>query len=286
MTADPSRVVGFEGQALDVSPGEIWPLPYRGARYSIRQVDRHIRVVWQWQDQVVPSMSYPRETVRAMRAVGKPLGSFCVTSHGLVITKVPSENGGSWKAVYVGKFEDDLDFGELSQSPRRLKVGMYWTGFPFHGGETWFVSPRPGANDFPMWKHGGIGFGSTQSFPELFRSYLSVRTVGGRFYITEHGQIWMNLRDDEVSDAYKDEFMQIQKDQVDQLVADNKGAVLQLLKLRIQATACRPVYLGNIRDFDQGEPPWTFFKRSPATKFGTGSESAVDDEDFAGDQKW
>src|SRR5437899_418511 len=133
MTKEACTVIGFEGRALDVSPGETWPLPYRGARYSIRNVERHVRVVWQWQDQVVPSKNYPSETVRAMRAVGKPLGSFCVTSHGLVITKVPSENGRSWRAVYVGKFEDDLDFGELSLGPKRLRVGMYWTGFPFHG---------------------------------------------------------------------------------------------------------------------------------------------------------
>jgi hypothetical protein len=96
----------------------------------------------------------------------------------------------------------------------------------------------------------------------------------------------MNLRDDQISDGYKDDFIRMQKDQVDQLVADNKGATLQLLKLRMQATACRPVYLGDVKDLDYGEAPWTFFKNSPATEFGKGSETTVDDEDKGGDWEW
>jgi hypothetical protein len=286
MSAGSVQVVGFEGKPVEVSPGETWPLPYRGARYSIRQVDQHLKVVWQWQDIVVPSVNYPNETLRAMRSVGKPRGSFCVTSHGLLLTKIPSDNGKKWRPVYVGRFHNDIDFGDLSRSHAHLKMGMYWTGFPFRSGETWFVSPRPGAKEIPMWKYQGIGFGATRRYPQMYRLYLSVRSVGGRFYITEQGQVWMNLRDDQISDGYKDDFIRMQKDQVDQLVADNKGATLQLLKLRMQATACRPVYLGDVKDLDYGEAPWTFFKNSPATEFGKGSETTVDDEDKGGDWEW
>ncbi len=283
MTSETVQVVGEEGRTVELTPGDEWSLPYRGTRYSIRQIDKHLKVVWQWQDVVVPSTNYPSNTIQAMRAIGKPRGSFCITPHRLIITKIPDVTGQKWRSTYVGKYTSDIDFGDLSPNASELKTGMYWTGFPFNGGETWNFSPRMSALGLPMWKHEGVTFASTRHFRQLYSKYMEIRRFGGRFYITEQGHIWMNLRDGEASSRLSTEFMNVQKDQVRSLYAERKVAVLQLLKFRIEATNCRPIYLGNIRDFDEGVPPWTYFTKSSVRKFGTGPETEVDDDDTNGD---
>lgn len=283
MTSETVQVVGDEGRTVELTPGDEWPLPYRGSRYSIRQIDNHLKVVWQWQDVVVPSTNYPSNTIQAMHAIGKPRGSFCITPHRLIITKIPDVTGQKWRSTYVGKYTSDIDFGDLSPNASELKTGMYWTGFPFNGGETWSFSPKMSAFGLPTWKHEGVTFASTRHFRQLYSKYMEIRRSGGRFYITEQGHIWMNLRDGQASSRLSTEFMNVQKDQVRSLYAERKVAVLQLLKFRIEATNCRPIYLGNIRDFDEGVPPWTYFTKSSVRKFGTGPETEVDDDDTNGD---
>src|SRR3990172_5201252 len=109
MTSKPAvEVVGSEGKSLQLMSGQRWPLPYRGSRYSVRQVGRALRVVWRWQDVVVPSTNYPGEAIRALRGAQKPRGSFCITPHGLLISKVPVGGGGQWKPVFIGESADDI----------------------------------------------------------------------------------------------------------------------------------------------------------------------------------
>lgn len=275
-------VVGAGGHTIDLAPGEPWPLPYKGSRYTVRQVERRLHVIWWWQDMYAKAAHFAAETVKSLRLVNKPRGSFCVTSHGALVTKVPVGNG-HWRPTFAGKFVGDIAFGQIDTNPKGLEMGVYWTGFPFHHGETWYVSARERADDLLMWKHQGLRLGSTSRFPQLYKRYLDIRPRGGRLYITEHGHVWMNLPDDEVSDAYVKAFAGLQKAQVDQLISSGKGAILRLLKSRLAATGCRPVYLGHISEFDGGQAPWTFFTKEATKSFGLGSEGQFDDVESSGD---
>jgi hypothetical protein len=276
--------VGAERAPVRLSPGDPWPLPYRGSRYSIREVNRFLKAVWASEDDILLTTTYPKQTVDALRKVSKPRGSFRITAHGAVITKVAKDGDGPWHAIYVGPYSNDLSFPSIELNPTGLKQGMHWTGLPFQHGEIWTVSPRPGASNILTWKHEGVTLGSTEPYPDLFRQYLSIRPRGGRVHFTEYGHVWMNLPDDEVSYAFRDEFRKIQSEQIDSLAKDGKTTILRLLQLRLIRTNCRPVYLGRTNDFDSGEAPWTLFTPFAVEKFGKGSEDAGDGDVWDGDE--
>ena len=105
---------------------------------------------------------------------------------------------------------------------------------------------------------------STRKYPELGYRCLDIRPSGGRIYITESGSIWMNIPDEGMASHYRKDFMKMQREQIEKFQAkgDRAAAQLRLLHERVLETNCRPIFVGQIEDFDHGEPPWTSFSSS------------------------
>lgn len=279
MTDDaPRTLFGANGKKIEIRPGSAWPLPFRGSRYSVKQVGKYIRAVWEWQDLQVVSDNYPARVHKLLISAGKPRGSVCVTAHGDIITKIPTKSG-NWTPVYLGRYEDDFVFSHVENNPKNLKTGMLWTGFPFHHGDIWTISPRETGGQL-MWKYLSTYLGSIQRYPNLIKKYKSIRFTGGRLHFTEHGHVWMNLPDSDVSDGFVDEFHELQARQLEDLASGGRGVILQLVAARLQATDCRPVYLGRVAEFENAESPWTYFTTLSARGFGAGGEAAVDGGDL------
>jgi hypothetical protein len=282
MTAKPSRkVVGADRELVELAPLDIWPLPYRGSRYTIKEVGGTIRAVWEWQEFALASSNYPKRVHQLMREAGKPRGSLVVTAHGDLITKIPTDDG-QWKPLYLGEYQDDFKFDQVDNNPSGLQMGEHWTGFPFHHGERWTISPRDERGEL-MWKYVSHWFPSTELFPDLALLYRRIRFTGGRLYFTEHGHVWMNIRDDELSDFYLDDFRSLQSEQLDRLSETHRDVVLKLIAARLANLQVRPIYLGHVDKLCRGEAPWTAFPRIAAGSFGhRGDEPALDDGDIEG----
>jgi hypothetical protein len=276
--SSPRKVVGVDGTVCEISPGDPWPLPYRGSRYTIKEEEGKVTGVWHWQDLSLTTSNVPTRLHQLMVKAGKQSGSLCVTAHRAVITKVPDGNG-AWTPIYLGEYQNDFVFPKVNNDPHGLEPGSHWTGLPFHHGDKWSISPRDRTGQL-LWKHSGFYFGSIQRFPNLWKRYVSIRFLGGIVYFNEHGHVWMNLPDDQVGDDYIEPFRRLQAAQVDALAKRGDGAILSLIAARIEATKCRPVYLGRISDFDDGTAPWTQFNSLGARTFGKGSEAVVDGADF------
>lgn len=279
MKLEPMRVVGPGGQRMEVQPGDDWPLPYRGSHYSVRNHDGHLRVTWSHRYKLLPADGFPRDLIQAVRAQKQGNGSFRITSHGAVVTKVQGASPDDWQPKYVGRYEDDLRFAGVDSNPTHLRPGMYWTGFPDSNGEPWSVSPGVSARNHLHWKFLGVRLTSTDPYERLTSRYLDIRALGGRAYINEYGHIWMNLQDHELNPQHREEFQARQQEHVDQMKADENDILIRLLVGRIRRTFCRPIYLGHISDFDNGEPPWTYYSDG-AYSFGRGPDGVGDDDEL------
>lgn len=256
-------VIGSAGTSLRVKPGDPWPAPYRGSRYTV-QTGRGITLVgWKRDPLAVQARPFPSGLARYVRAVKGSNGSFRVTPHGAVITKVPVQGGSAWEPTYVGKYENDLQFDGIDNNPSNLQLGMYWTGLPFVHGEYWRFSANTQGNGLLQWRSMGWTHPSTSPYPELTDLCLDVRPNGGRIYFTESGCIWMNVPDNELAQKHFSRFTEIQRQQLQEMKQAGMRAALRLLFERIQATGCRPIYVGRVTSFDHGEPPWTAFDAEP-----------------------
>ena len=258
------RVQCANAEMRSVWPGEPWPAPYRGSRYTVRRRRGLTYVGWQRDPLSAKAEPYPRRFADSVRAVKGHNGSFRVTAHGAVITKVQRDGGSLWEPRYVGVYEGDLLFPGINNAPVELTRGMYWTGFPFMHGEYWRVSPHAPSRNRLEWKSRGHVFSSTREFPGLIEACLELRPRGGRIYITESGCVWMNVPDGDLNPDLRTRLRSLQRDQLVELKEAGAYATLRLLRERIEATkGCRPLYVGRIREFDNGEPPWTAFESSP-----------------------
>lgn len=271
------KVPGPEGKLVEISFGDIWPLPYRGSKYSIVASNGGYRGIWKWQEYSVPMSDYPLRVHKLMYEAGKETGSVIVTSHGDILTKILSDKG-VWIPKYLGEYANDFTFRSVDNNPTNLKMGEYWTGFPVHHGERWSVSPREDRGEL-MWKFYGNWFGSTKNFPELARQYKEIRQTGGRLYVNEYGQIWINVSDSDISDSFAEKFKKLQMVQVDKLISEGKDAILRLIYSRLLVSKVRPVYLGKISEYCGGEAPWVKFGSGRANLFGRGNEEYSDDGD-------
>lgn len=271
-------VVGPDKSRLTVQPGALWPLPFRGSRYTVCRMDGRDRIAWTRYDQRVAAVNNAKDLVDAVRRTKAANGSFRVTAHRAVITKAPLNGGESWEPRYVGIYEGDLEFEGIDNAPTSLEMGMYWTGFPFRNGEAWSVSPYAQSRNHLHWRMNGRRFASTDRYPEVLRACLGIRPRGGRLYVTESGHLWMNVTDGGLAPWYREEFRSLQCRQVDELLDQKKTALVRLLVDRIESTNTRPVYIGHISAFDHGEPPWTFFSPENDDRFGSGGQDVADDE--------
>ena len=259
------------GEIRSVRPGQPWPAPYRGSRYTVRRSGGLTYVGWQRDPLSVRAEPYPQQLADTVRAVKGHGGSFRITAHGAVLTKVHTLGGRRWEPQYIGVYEDDLAFPGIDNAPVAVTRGMYWPGLPFMHGECWRVSPSAQPRNRLAWSTGGYVFFSTREYPELIAACLDLRPLGGRVYFTESGCVWMNVPDGGVNPTHRARLRRLQRDQVDDLKASLAYASLRLLGERIKATmGCRPLYVGRIVDFDHGEPPWTEF--ASFTPIDDGSE--------------
>lgn len=279
------KVIGADGKEIKLSPGDYWPLPYRGAKFTVKTIENHLCVNWTRYDQILSTSSsdFPGELILALRSIGKCSGSFVITAHKEILTKIQDDSE-NWVPYYVGIYDDSIEFKNLDLNPNDLEKGMYWTGLTFKSGETWHVSPR-GVGYQLMWRKKGITFGSISIYPKLFRAYLDIRSVGGRLYFTPSGHIWMNLKDSEVSAKYAEEFQDKQQRQLNRLKDEGNHVPLRLINMRVAGIhGYRPIYLGHVTEFDDGRPPITSFS-SNYYGFGDGGEGKSDDASFK-DERW
>ena len=264
------NVVSANGVVRPVRPGQPWPAPYRGSRYTVRRGGGLTYVGWQRDPLSVQAEPYPRRLADTICAVKGHGGSFRVTSHGAVITKVQRGGGSWWEPTFVGIYQDDLVFPGIDNAPTALIRGAYWTGLPFMHGEYWRISPYAQSRHRLEWTSRGHVFSSTREFPQLIAACLDLRPRGGRIYITESGSVWMNVPDGGVNPDHRTRLQGVQGVQLGDLQASQSHATLRLLKERIEATkGCRPLYVGHISEFDHGEPPWTAFASSPPEDDGS-----------------
>lgn len=260
MKSRPIDVQCANGEIRSVRPGQSWPAPYRGSRYTVRRSGSLNTVGWEHGPLSIRAELYPPRLADTVRAVKGHDGSFRITSHGAVITKVYTRGGSYWEPQYLGVYDDDLAFPGIDNAPVAVRRGMYWPGLPFMHGEWWRVSPNVRPPNRLAWKKGGYVFLSTREYPELISACLELRPLGGRVYFTESGCVWMNVPDGGVNHRHRSRLRKLQRNQVEEFQASRAYATLRLLGERIKATrGCRPLYVGRIAEFDHGKPPWTEF---------------------------
>jgi len=274
----PTQVPVAGGETESVYPGDTWPAPYRGSKYSVKRLVRsgdrtQYRLVWARQDKLIHS-SVPQGLIASLReARPNVTGSIRITSHREVLCK-KLDTTGLWVPYYVGKLEGNLEFDGFELDPD-LKLGQFWRGLHFKHGETWSVWTRRGNADYLYWSRKGMYFRSIHPYPKLCALLREVRPRGGRIYITEHGHVWFNLTEQGTSYAYKSYIKETISDDIAEFRSeDSWDALIESISERVNATKTRPLYLGHISEF--GEPPRTYFDGNP---FGQGTRNEDEDDE-------
>lgn len=268
-----STVVPIAGdQDVIVEPGQPWPSTYRGSKYSLVHSQRHDMPVLRWQyKDLVTQIEPPEGLVERLQDYGKShgsgKGSVRITADGEVLSKIHSSDyinarqapvKSGWIPVYLGKVGGDLGF-EVNNDPTPLTDGVgIWSGLPFDHGERWAVS----YNDKLVWKWKGYRFYSAFEHPELIEMYQRYRRVAGRFYVTETGHIFGNVRRSEIPDDRRDEVAELFSDWQRNAEQSGDKAALRLVNRRLKVTGdgdpqqgCLPLHLGHLSQFDDGLLP-------------------------------
>lgn len=273
-----TQVPAFGGEIEVIDPGDKWPAPYRGSKYSLRRMRRRgdnvqYRLVWARKDKLIQS-AVPKGMIAALREIRSNLtGSIRITSHREVLCKKLS--AGLWVPHYVGKLEGNLEFDGFELDPDDLELGQFWRGLHFKHGETWSVWTRRGNADYLYWSKQDNYFRSINPYPKLCKLFRLVRPRGGRMYITEHGHIWMNLTERGTSYTYKKYIQEKMSDDIREFRSDDYwDTLIESIDERISATKTRPLYLGHISEF--GEPPRTYFEED---EFGQGTKNEDEDDE-------
>ncbi len=277
---EPTTVPAANGQTITLNPGDTWPLPFRGSRYSLKQVEDRIRMCWTRLDVVQASKEIPQGLIRAMKQYRNDVrGRIYVTPHKEVITK--RQNGDTYECVYLGKIDGVYTFPGFDLNPDSIQTGNLWRGLHFRHGEEFAVWNRAGNDDYLYWTHKGLYFRTTERYPEICAQVREIRPKCGRIYITEFGHIWMNLPDNDVSYMWAPKFKNLL--QTDKQYLSTHDTLLRSIFARKSATYSFPVYLGKISDFDSGIPPRTHF--NAYGYFGKGGETE-DDGDVYDSESW
>lgn len=265
-------VPSSDENAVKIKPGDKWPLPYRGSRYSITRMGNSLKMSWSRMDVIHYSDSIPKGLISSMIANKRDSrGSFRVTPHKEVITKL-IEDDNSATPLYLGKLDGDFNFNGFLLNPEKLETGSFWTGLNFMHGEEFAVWNRDRNDDYLYWEKRGIKFRSIDRYPELCAKVREIRPRAGRIYVTEFGHIWMNLEMGGASAQWSSIVSSRLKNDLE-LLAHN-DVLLRAIKLRIDETGTMPIYLGKVEDFDCGSPPRTHF--SFGANFGKGPEDEED----------
>ena len=276
------------GEVLIVNPGDKWPAPYRGSRYTIRRMKKEdgtfqYRFCWTRQGGI-HHRSIFKGLLRALREIRSDEvgGSIRITPWREVLCKKYDQTTSRWVPYYVGKLDGKIDFNGFNLDPD-LEKGQLWHGFHFKHGETWSVWVRRGSGNHLYWSRQGIILRSIDEHPELVSAIREIRPRGGRCYFTEHGHIWMNLPKGEGSQAWEHRIHDMMKRDYREL-GETHETLFDSIAERFDSTKTFPLYLGKIKDFDDGEPPRTYFEIIDFNK-GTKGEDE-DDEDGFSSQGW
>ena len=270
-------VPAMDGRMVTLSPGDNWPLPFRGSRYTVKTVDQKPQLCWTWTDIVYTSSNGISGLIDAMRDHKKDTkGSIRITPHSEIITK--RKEGNKWRPVYLGKLQGVLDFPGFDLDPSNLTTGHLWPGLQFKHGEEFSVWRRHGNKDFLYWSFRGMYFRTIQRYPLLCGKLREIRPRCGRLYVTETGHIWMNLPIEQVSQLWNNAISQ--KLTKDRKALQQNDTLLQATYDRLQATKTYPIYLGTISDFDIGTPPRTHFTSKVTNLLGAGGEDYDDGDQY------
>lgn len=281
LTDESTVVPGANQKYIEILPGDKWPLPYRGSRYTLKKMEKNVRMCWTRMDIVHPTESIPIGLIKAMIDYkGDSRGSFRVTPHKEVITKRKIKHG-VWESVYLGKFNGTYSFDGFDLDPEELNTCNLWRGFHFKHGEEFAVWNREGNNDYLYWTMKGLYFRTIKKYPELCAKVREIRPQCGRVYFTEFGHVWMNLPGSDVSTTWSLKFKKLLQE--DKQMLKKNDILLRSIHKRLEATKTFPIYLGKISDFDSGEPPRTHFLSG--AKLGMGSED-IDDGDGFDAESW
>lgn len=253
---------------VKIVPGDPWPLPYRGSKYSVNKIGNALKMSWSRMDFIFYVDAIPNGLISSMVEYKRDSrGSFRITPHGEVITKM-IEDEYTYTPLYLGKLQGNFNFIGFDLNPQELEAGSIWTGLNFKHGEEFAVWNRDGNNDYLYWEKKGIKFRSTERYPELCAKVRGIRPKAGRVYFTEFGHIWMNLEINGASPEWSSIIHSKIENDMEKL--KNNDTLLRAIKLRIEQTGTIPIYLGKIQDFDSGLPPRTHF--SFGATFGRGLE--------------
>ena len=260
------------GQDVDIKPGQPWPAPYRGSRYSlIESRDKGQRVFqWRYNDLVI-HVEPPRGLIDQLQMLGKSSGSgkgsIRITANGEILTKIQSSeyaNSGmapvdsGWIPVYLGQLDGQLGFEvETDPEPPNETVDI-WGGLPFNHGETWSVS----ADERLIWKWKDYRFYSAFEHSELVEAYERYRTRAGRLYINEFGHVIVNVPRGEIPTGREEEVNHVFGEWKRQAERNGNSAALKLVTRRLKVTGDGnpeeghlPVHIGHLDQFDGGVIP-------------------------------
>jgi hypothetical protein len=275
-----SEIIFIDGQTFPINPGDQWPLPFRGLRLTIRSKQGDPTLCFKFRDFLL-STKWPPGLLAGIQAVKKPpLGSFRITAHGHVITKV-YEGPEHWVPYYVGKINGVPEFEGFCHQANGLEPGSFWTGFYSKGGENWSVLDRKNSGDYLHWSRHGTYIASTREYPELCKLFRSIRTTGGRLVVVPGGEIWMNLPPAKTSDEWRSKIMtRLSADHVKFMSSKIWNNLVLLLDERVKATKVYPIYIGHIKDFDHAELPWSSIRVEDLFGKATPLEDDEDEDAF------
>ena len=128
ITDNKTTVPSIDGIPVEVHPGDRWPAPYRGSKYSVRRLagadgkDRY-RLVWARQDKLVHT-PIPIGLIPLLR-VSRPsiTGSIRITSHREVLCKRLDPVSGLWVPYYIGMLDGDIEFEDTGVMNIKWKNG-------------------------------------------------------------------------------------------------------------------------------------------------------------------
>ena len=269
----PAEVPIAGDRSVTIEPGQPWPSPYRGSRYSLVSDDDFDQAVLKWKHRDLVIFSEPPENLRrTLVLLGREggYGSFRITAGGEVLTKIPAEDykhvdqalvDQGWIPVYVGRLEGSIDFDEVTVDPRppekeHVKV---WTGFPFNHGERWSLTHEGRL----VWKWRDYEFESRSDHPELVDTYRAYRGTPGRLYITETHHVWGNAPRDDIPPEKQPEVARAVAKWKRRAEENGDTATLRLVNRRLVSTSRSddsstgqfPIHLGHLSRFDGGIVP-------------------------------
>ena len=261
-----------DGRDVKISPGDPYPAPYRGSKYSVVDSRKHNQTVLRWKYKDLVVMTEPPDgIVSALQAYGKSggdgRGSIRVTAAGEVLTKIESSNytnsesapvSNGWIPVYVGKLDGELGYDINLDREKLNKSADIWDGFSFNHGETWSVA----GDGSLIWTWQDYRFVSAFDHSDLVSTYEKFRKTAGRLYINEFKHVFINVPPQKVPATNQKTVTNIH-DQWQQRVNQNgNNAALRLVTRRLKVTGDGnpdeghlPLYIGHLSEFDDGLIP-------------------------------